>query len=76
MNFINETLHYILIDFSIDDRLVPEEALFHDDLGISYQEINKLTKTIAKRFAVKTPVSSFDSIAGIRKTLSTYSQSC
>jgi acyl carrier protein len=72
MNTIDEKLRYILIDFEIDDRLIPDEALFSDDLGIPSQKIYKLAKKIEKGFAVKAPVypqHEWNSIAGIRNYL-------
>ncbi len=75
MNTIDEKLRYILIDFEIDDRLIPDEALFSDDLGISSQKIHKLVRKIEKGFAVKAPVypqNTWNSIAGIRNYLHTH----
>jgi acyl carrier protein len=72
MNTIDEKLRYILIDFEIDDRLIPDEALFSDDLGIPSQKIHKLAKKIEKGFSVKAPMSpqsEWNSIAGIRSYL-------
>ncbi len=72
MNIIDEKLRYILIDFEIDDRLIPDEALFADDLGIPSQKIDKLARQIEKGFSVKAPVfphREWNSIAGIRNYL-------
>ncbi|MDJ1502250.1 hypothetical protein [Xanthocytophaga agilis] len=75
MNTINEKLRHILIDFEIDDRLIPDEALFSDDLGIPYRKIIKLSKRIERGFSVKAPVSpqhNWNSIADIRNYLHTH----
>jgi len=77
MNVINEKLRYILNDFEIDDRLIPAEALFSDDLGIPTHRIVKLARKIKKDFSIKTsvyPQQEWNSIAGIRKYLHSHIQ--
>ena len=77
MNTIDEKLRYILSDFEIDDRLIPDEALFSDDLGIPYRKIFKLARKIERGFSVKAPLSlhnEWNSIADIRKYLHSHIQ--
>jgi|GEM_PF-3999702 len=77
MHPINEKLRHILSDFEIDDRLIPDEALFSDDLGMPYRKIFKLARKIERGFAVKAPVSlhrEWNSIAIIRQYLHRHMQ--
>ncbi|MCU0352892.1 MAG: acyl carrier protein [Cytophagales bacterium] len=72
MNTIDERLRSILNTFEIDARLIPEEALFCDDLGMPFGQLSKLVRKIERDFDVKAPQQArqkWNSIASIRSYL-------